>query len=87
MRQQLADFQTLVKSPGWVRLAEIAKTQVEVRANNIVSGDLNSLDDMFELGRLKAERAGIQLFLRLPETFIEQLQQDIEDQLREEDNG
>jgi len=75
-RQSLRD---LLSSEGWELLANIAVSQMEAREQQDLAYEINSSEDLFELARLKAERRAIKLFLSLPETMIENITLELED--------
>jgi hypothetical protein len=52
----------------------------------IVTRELLSVEDMLTLAQMKAERSGIELFLKLPETLITQIEYDIKMLLEEVDD-
>lgn len=76
-REILSEFQSLVKSPAWVRLAEIAHEQVGVRQSMVMAMEEKGLEDLLESVRLKAETRAIKLFLTLPDNIIEGLKEEL----------
>jgi len=74
----LEEFQNLVKSPGWGRLHEILEQQTILRGNALLAQDIKSLEDAFEHSRLVGERRGILLAMKLPQTILDNLQEDID---------
>ena len=76
LQTKLDVFQNLVKSPGWEALVEIAEGQLKLREVEILSAEVNSLDDAFIQSRLRAERLGIKLFIELPSTIVNELKEE-----------
>lgn len=67
-------FRSLVKSPGWERLVEIADAQQKARQAALM-GPAEGMDGMIKNEGLKGEFAGIKLFVQMPEAVIENLEQ------------
>ena len=73
-KQSLKD---LIKSAGWEILSTLCQEQIEQRKIQELSMDIDSSGDIYELVKLKAERRALMLFLGLPETMIEGLEEEI----------
>jgi hypothetical protein len=73
----LSEFQSLLRSPAWVRLVELASEQVALRQSMVMAMEEKGLEDMLESIRLKAESRAIKLFVSLPENIIEQMKEDL----------
>ena len=73
-KQSLKD---LLKSSGWEILSTLCQEQIEQRKIQELSMDIDSSGDIYELVKLKAERRALMLFLGLPETMIEGLEEEI----------
>lgn len=67
----------LCKSPGWVRLCEILKTQIRLRKAALETEAVKSLDSAFSLSYAQGEVAGIRLVMALPEMLIEDLEEEM----------
>lgn len=80
----LHEYRSLLSSPGWVRLVELAKEQEQVRANQILMMDLSNVESVLEMQKLKSERVGIKLFRLIPETIIERLEEELDDNVQDE---
>jgi len=76
-RETLSEFQSLLRSPAWVRLVELASEQVALRQSMVMAMEEKGLEDMLESIRLKAESRAIKLFVSLPENIIEQMKEDL----------
>lgn len=72
------EFRALVKSPAWARLVEVAGNQVKMRETSIAQ-PMSGLDDAVSRNVLIGERLGILLFVGLPETILESLEEQIEE--------
>ena len=72
------EFRSLVKSPGWVRLVELANNQIALRAVNSQTRIVRNLEDMADHNAENGESRGIKLFTQLPETAIAQWEQQLE---------
>ena len=77
VRETLSEFQSLVKSPAWARLVEVAQEQIEVRRNILLSQEEKDLSDMLESVRLKAEIRAIRLWIVMPESIIGQMREEL----------
>lgn len=73
----MSEYQNLLKSPGWGRLVELAKEQIEVRKNILLAQEESSLEDVFESVRLKAEIRSFKLWLELPTVIINDLREEL----------
>jgi hypothetical protein len=73
----LSEYQSLLRSPGWERLVDLATEQVELRQSIIMTREERELGDFIEVLRLKAEARAIKLFITLPETVVEQLKEEL----------
>lgn len=78
--ETLHEFRNLVKSPAWARLVDAAEKQIEFRERQIIQMDMNTDEDVNEVRTLKAERSGIKLFLQIPTSIIENLEEDLKDE-------
>jgi 50S ribosomal subunit-associated GTPase HflX len=83
LQQHLAELQELVKSAGWGLLAKIASSQQRTREAVIIASAMGNIEEVLEVKQMKAERTGIELFLLLPETLIEQYKEDVQEILFE----
>lgn len=72
LRGLLYEWETLVKTPGWKRLEQYAKDQVDRRVSNLL--DITTKDTKF----LRGECSGIKLFSFIPEIEIARLRSEIE---------
>ena len=77
MREQLHSLRKLTEGEGWKLLCELVDEQSEVRSNQILTMDLTSVESVMEIQRLKSERNGLRLFKILPETMMEQLEEEL----------
>lgn len=75
--EQLSDLRALVKSRGWDRLRSLAEAQCKTRQARI-NAPLDS-GNPYPQEFMKGEIAGIELFMRLPEISIEELQKELDD--------
>ncbi len=62
------EMQSLISSPGWKRLQEISKTQVEGRTNSIL---LKPTESAYEQEYLKGEIQGMKTLLAIPVSLVE----------------
>ncbi len=62
------EMTNLISSPGWKRLLEITKTQVEGRTNSIL---LKPTESAYEQEYLKGEIQGMKTLLAIPVTLVE----------------
>jgi len=66
-------FQTLLESPGWGQLAEVAASQMETRKGYIL-GPAEDANTQLKTEFMKGELAGIDIMMRLPGLIVEQSQ-------------
>lgn len=71
------EMRSLLKSPGWARLAEILNEQAVYRQNSILTTEEESIKDVLSIARMKGERQGILLAVNLPETILANLKEEI----------
>ena len=71
------EMRSLLKSPGWVRLAEILNEQATYRQNSILTTEEESIKDVLSIARMKGERQGVLLAVNLPETILANLKEEI----------
>lgn len=70
VRRTLHRFHSLVRSPGWAELREVALAQIATR-QNLNLGPIKDTSGIYEQEYRKGEVAGIQLFLSLPDIQID----------------
>lgn len=87
VRETLSEFQSLLKSPAWARLVEVASEQIEVRKNILLSQEEQDWGDLLEGVRLKAEIRAIRLWLVMPESIVEQMKEELGYAAVEDDGG
>lgn len=87
VRETLSEFQSLLKSPAWARLVEVANEQIEVRKNILLSQEEQDWGDLLEGVRLKAEIRAIRLWLVMPESIVEQMKEELGYAAVEDDGG
>jgi len=80
MQEQLHSLKKLISSEGWKLLTGLVDEQAEVRSSQILVMELTGIESVMEIQRLKSERNGLRLFKVLPETMIEQLEEDLNDE-------
>ena len=89
-RKTLADFQHLVKSPGWVRLVnEYIRPQIETRRNISFCSDWNSFDSLINNAANLNQANGLQLVVSMVEGVIEDAQESVSailEEMRFEEN-
>lgn len=76
-REILSEYQSLVRSPGWELLVDLAQEQVAMRQSMVMAMEEKGLEDFMEVVRLKAEARAIKLFVSLPGTIMDQLREDL----------
>lgn len=76
MKEQLAEYQSLVKHPGWVRVAEVWERWIQDR-EHIRDKEMTSMEDALKHNTALGELRGLLSAVRLPEQLIT----GIEDQL------
>jgi hypothetical protein len=65
-------FRSLVNSPGWGKLVELAKSQISIR--DVASlQPAKGVEDLFLKEGLIHEKGGIKLFMGLPGGYVELL--------------
>ncbi len=62
------EMSNLISSPGWKRLQDISRTQVEGRTNSIL---LKPTESAYEQEYLKGEIQGMKTLLAIPVTLVE----------------
>lgn len=62
------EMQSLTSSPGWKRLQEISRVQVEGRTNSIL---LKPTESAYEQEYLKGEIQGMKTLLAIPVSLVE----------------
>jgi len=72
----------LVKSKGWVRLANYAKGQLEARAQ-VIGEPSAGLDSLIQQEFAKGEMGGIGLFMRFPEIIEADYGEQVDELLKE----
>lgn len=80
LREQLSDLSQLLRSRGWARLHSIAEAQAKNRTAQVLGpggGDAKEY--------MKGEIAGIRLFMQLPETALENIKQQLEEENTDDD--
>ena len=83
LREQLHSLRKLIEGEGWKLLCILVDEQDQVRANQILTMDLQGIESVMEIQRLKSERNGLRLFKVLPETMMEQLEEELTDESSE----
>lgn len=84
-QERLSALKSLTTSQGWEILKEILGNQIEVRRNLEDAKEIEDFyKDVLDLAKLKAERRALALVLALPDTLIEQLEEDLEDLYQQE---
>ena len=83
LREQLHSLRKLIEGEGWKLLCTLVDEQDQVRANQILTMDLQGIESVMEIQRLKSERNGLRLFKVLPETMMEQLEEELTDESSE----
>lgn len=86
LQEVLSDLNALVESRGWKRLQKITAAQIETRRNGYEAKPLKSLDETLEQEFLKGEVVGIRTFIQLPYDEIEDLQTQIAELLKENED-
>lgn len=81
----MSEFQSLLKSPAWERLVEVAQEQIEVRKNILLSQEEQDWGDLLEGVRLKAEIRAIRLWLMMPHSIVEQMKEELGYEVVEDD--
>lgn len=87
LSEQRDIWNSLVKHQGWLWLMEILQGQVSSRTNLIVLNPLAQGDMVYEQEFKKGEISGMRLFEKIPEVQIEQIQLEIEQLKKEQENG
>jgi len=83
------EYRDLLKSPAWVRLAEIIKVQCESRLGDVLQ-PAKGLDSLVSMEYEKGVRAGMLLVSQLPSVILEGLDDEIEtlsQMIEDEDNA
>lgn len=70
-RQELED---MMKHPGWLRLKAFMDSARIGRRNNILQSDTGGMDALIDLGQMKAELAGMEFAMNMPQMLIEEAQ-------------
>lgn len=77
-RKTLADYQHLVKSPGWARLlSELIAPQIATRRTAAFCSDWNSMDVLLANAANLNQANGLQLVVSMVEGSIEEAQERI----------
>lgn len=84
--QQKDEIRLLLDSSGWGVYASWLKEQIKIREQRELSYDIENTADAYEMVRMKAERRALALALELPKTFLEQIQEEIDDAAGGSDN-
>ena len=88
LEEDLSSLKSLTTSAGWGLIKTVLESQIEVRRN---LEDAHEIEDFFkdtlDLQRLKAERRALMLVIGLPDTMIEQLEEDINQYHEDEEHG
>lgn len=69
----------LLKSQGWAQVCRVAEDQLKVRRDSFELTPLKGMDEVLEQEFKKGEVAAIRLFIGLPQTVVD----DIEEQLKQ----
>ena len=77
----MREFQELSKSPGWERLVDYARKQVESRKVQLQAPP-SGMDALIVKTYAEGEVAGIELFARIPEIVISDMTEQL-DELKE----
>jgi hypothetical protein len=72
------EWRALVESAGWKRLCEVAGGQVAARVDINGRSRSKGLEDVFEREFSAGEVSGIELFMRIPATVVEQLEEEVQ---------
>ena len=83
LREQLHSLRKLTEGEGWKLLCGLVDEQDRVRRSQILTMDLTGVESVMEIQRLKSERNGLRLFKVLPETMIEQLEEELKSERTE----
>lgn len=78
-RESLEIYRSLVKSEGWKSVMAIAEEQIRLREANLTINPIKSVDDAFDRNLQLGERSGIKLFMTIPDTILENLQEFLEE--------
>lgn len=76
--ETLQEFRALLKAPAWDRLVKIIDAQAEHRLSDVLCS-AQGLDSLIKMEYEKGVRAGMLLVKRLPESIVENLQQEVEE--------
>ena len=75
--QARRDLQSLLEHKGWVAYKATIDQQIRVRRTTVFQKSISDLSGCFELTRLQAETAGLQLALAMPELIMADITEDI----------
>ena len=81
-QEECSNLKSLTEHVGWKRLMEIAEGQIENRLPSVYTR-LNSLDEIPGSEFDKGEISGIKLFQRLPDNFVAELENEINEMEKE----
>jgi len=76
-REILSEFQSLVKSLAWERLVDLAREQITIRTNVLLTLEEKGLEDLLEVVRLKAEIRAFKLWIAMPDALIDGLKEEL----------
>lgn len=88
-RKAKEEFKQMLELPAWNELVRLLKAGAEMRRVEAVQ-PARSMDDAFKSSAAGAELAGLELAMRMPYVYVEELDRDIKtllQQIEESDNG
>ena len=77
LQEERHDWSNLMQTPGWKRLEQIAKEQIEARQTQRLQLRVNSTERMAEHEFLAGEELGIALLSHLPKTIFDELSREL----------
>ncbi len=83
LQEELSKLRGLVLHAGYDYLVKIAQAQLETRRQQIILTPLKSMDEVLAQEFAKGETAGIELFTRLVDIRINDLESEINERLKE----
>ena len=79
LRDERDEWQSLLQHPKWTLLKQYADEQIAARTARVLGGD----DPQREEDKMRGEIFGIGLFMRYPETLVETLTVELDNQAEE----
>lgn len=87
LQEELSRLRALQQHPGYEYLMRIAGAQLETRRQQIILTPLQTMDEVLGQEYAKGETSGIELFTKIVEIRVRDLEDEIQERLKEHEHN